>query len=226
MPSVLLIRHAQASYGAANYDQLSRLGRRQSRLLRDELRQRGVVPDRVATGTLRRQVVTAGLAASQGWPAAERDERWNEYRTDAILARHGDTEVRLEGQPERVSLPPTSQFQRILDTALLRWIAAAGSDQGPYTWAAFAEGALSAFEELAAGLRSGQTGAVFTSAGTIAAVCSALLGRADDLFVPLNRVQVNASVNRVIVGPTGSYLLNFNDHAHFERTGRAHVTYR
>ena len=45
-----LIRHAQASFGAADYDNLSELGHRQSAALGAALKRQGVVPDAVFIG--------------------------------------------------------------------------------------------------------------------------------------------------------------------------------
>ena len=42
MSELYLVRHAQASFGAANYDQLSDLGHQQSRWLGDHLGMRGM----------------------------------------------------------------------------------------------------------------------------------------------------------------------------------------
>ena len=47
MSQVLLVRHGQASWGSDDYDVLSDLGERQSRMLGEALAARGVVPDLV-----------------------------------------------------------------------------------------------------------------------------------------------------------------------------------
>jgi phosphohistidine phosphatase SixA len=61
---LFLVRHAQASFGTDDYDRLSDLGHQQSRWLGDYFAQRGLVFDRVVTGTLRRHRETlSGLAA-------------------------------------------------------------------------------------------------------------------------------------------------------------------
>ena len=54
MSVLLLVRHGQASFGAADYDRLSALGERQSRLVGEALAARGVRPDLVVRGSLRR----------------------------------------------------------------------------------------------------------------------------------------------------------------------------
>ncbi|HBD39143.1 MAG TPA: histidine phosphatase family protein, partial [Cupriavidus sp.] len=52
MATLFLVRHGQASFGAANYDCLSDTGRQQSRWLGEYFRDRGVQFRRVVAGTL------------------------------------------------------------------------------------------------------------------------------------------------------------------------------
>ena len=68
MSVVLLVRHGQASWGAADYDRLSSLGEQQSRVLGAALASRGVRPDLVVRGAMRRHRQTAeATAAGAGW---------------------------------------------------------------------------------------------------------------------------------------------------------------
>ena len=97
VPTVLLVRHGQASFGAEDYDVLSPAGVRQSALLAEALRRRGVEPARLVSGTLRRQTETAAAFAEFGEPAT--DERWNEYDANEVLTHHSQTETRLDGPP-------------------------------------------------------------------------------------------------------------------------------
>ena len=53
-----LIRHGQASFGAANYDKLSQLGHQQARWLGEYYRARGETFDALVTGDLVRHVET------------------------------------------------------------------------------------------------------------------------------------------------------------------------
>jgi hypothetical protein len=67
---------------------------------------------------------------------------------------------------------------------------------------------------------------VVTSGGAIAAIATALLDVADDVFVTFNRLGVNTGMSRVAVGRRGTTLVAFNEHAHLELSGTSHVTYR
>jgi broad specificity phosphatase PhoE len=69
VPSILLVRHGQASYGADDYDVLSEIGRRQAEVLAAEHARRGLSFDVIVSGGLRRQQGTAEvLARAAGTP--------------------------------------------------------------------------------------------------------------------------------------------------------------
>ena len=78
MSSILLVRHGQASFGAADYDDLSPTGHEQSRVLGAALAARGVRPDLLVTGRMRRHGQTAdGVLAGAGWDTpVEVDAGW------------------------------------------------------------------------------------------------------------------------------------------------------
>jgi len=61
----------------------------------------------------------------------------------------------------------------------------------------------------------------------IAGLAASLIGVPERAFVPLNRVSVNASITKVIVGSQGKTLVSYNDHSHLEDAGGDDlVTYR
>ena len=67
MPAVTLIRHGQASFGKANYDQLSELGYLQAHRLGISLKERDEPVDVVYVGAMQRHLQTAEtcLAAAE-----------------------------------------------------------------------------------------------------------------------------------------------------------------
>ncbi len=67
MGNLSLVRHGQASFGAADYDNLSELGRRQSVRLGEYFAGKGLQFESVITGTLKRHAQTwAGIAQGAG----------------------------------------------------------------------------------------------------------------------------------------------------------------
>lgn len=212
MPVVLLVRHGQASFGAADYDALSDVGRRQAQVVGAELARRGLRQPVASQGSLRRQRDTASLAlAAAGVDVvADLDPRWDEYDHLGLLSRY------LEPGLER---PASSrELQGLLDRALEAWIRDAGGG-----WTTWAGDRTAAVEDLASGLGRGRDAVVFTSGGVIAAVCAGLLGLQAGGVVALNRVMVNGGITKLVVGPSGTSLLSVNEHAHLDP---AEVTYR
>ena len=224
MPTVLLIRHAQASFGAVDYDVLSATGERQAEIVAGALARRGIEPSRVISGSMRRQIDTA--AALTG-PAPEVDRRWDEYDANDVLTHHSEAAVRLDGPAAQAGEPLTSKrFQAILEPALEAWIDVAEASPARQSWPRFSAAGAAALAELAAELGRGETAVVVTSGGTIAALAGGLLGAPALVFTRLNRVMVNASVTKVAIGAGGVNLVGFNDHSHLEEVDRELVTYR
>jgi broad specificity phosphatase PhoE len=227
LPSLLLVRHGQASFGGADYDVLSERGHAQVRALADDLQARCLRPSVVLSGSLNRQRDTAApLADALGAPL-EVDERWDEYATSDVLEHHSSTAVR-EDRPPGSDAPAVSsrEFQDLLEEALLGWIAAGEASPALEGWPTFAARVAGALGDLAARLGSGETGIACTSGGVLAAVCVALLGVPADRFVVFNRVTVNAGVTRVAAGRAGLTLVSFNEQAHLERSAEPLTTYR
>jgi broad specificity phosphatase PhoE len=225
LPTVLLIRHGQASFGEEDYDVLSATGERQAEIVAASLARRGYEPSRLIAGSLRRQIDTAAAFAGQ---APELDRRWDEYDPNDVLTHHSDSATRLGGSAAATAGEPltTKGFQAILDPALEAWIEMAHESPTRQSWPQFSGAGTEALAELADELGRGETAVVVTSGGTIAALAGALLGAPALAFPALNRVMVNASVTKIAIGAKGTSLIAFNDHSHLEEVDRALVTYR
>ena len=217
MPVVLLVRHGQASFGAADYDNLSDVGGEQSEVVGTELARRGLRDPVAVCGTLRRQRDTAGLALSAAGLRLEPvvDGRGDEYDHMDLLKRYIPPE-------EAASDGSSRGVQPLLDRALAAWVE--DGDEGG--WPAFSTGASDALTALAQELPSGHDAVVFTSGGVISAVCAQLLGGGAASVVALNRVTANGAITKLTLGRGGTSLVSFNDHAHFEGDGRRLLTYR
>ena len=90
MGVVYLVRHGQASFGAADYDQLSELGVTQAKVLGEALRTRLPRADSVVTGTMARHRQTADACLSALGVAVphQRMAGFNEYDHEEIIVRH------------------------------------------------------------------------------------------------------------------------------------------
>ena len=219
MGVLLLLRHGQGSMGTSDYDQLSELGRRQAGALGARLARADLSVGQVWCGGLARQRETArAVMAELGRPPSDlrTDVRLDEYDPLGVLG--ADT----AGDPFAAATTPATRraLQVTLDEALTRWIRGGAGYPEPH--GAFTARVDASITDLAA--VPGTTLAI-TSAGVIAVTCARLTGLADDRWPALARVVVNASITRLITGPTGTHLLTFNDHAHLE-SDRSLITYR
>jgi broad specificity phosphatase PhoE len=220
MGVLLLLRHGQASLGAANYDELSELGRRQARAAGDRLAGADLEIGHVVCGSLVRQrdtaqAVLAGLGRRMADLAVS--DRLDEYDHIGLLATH----------PSGISFEAATTdegnraVQPALEEAIARWAAGGGGDYRE-RHDEFTGRVLDAVGELSE--RPGTTLAV-TSGGVIAVACAQQLGLPLTHWPALARVLVNGSITKFVTGRSGTNLLTFNDHAHLE-SDRAMITYR
>ena len=184
MPVLLLVRHGQASFGAADYDVLSAVGRRQAEMVAASLAERGYHPARLLSGTLRRQRETAAAFAALGGPEIEIEEepRWDEFDPDDVLTHHSDSALRLQANGAAEPLTNAS-FQAALEPALAAWIAHAEHSSTAQTWPQFSGAGTAALSDLATELTPGQTAVVVTSDKAVysyAKTCGASVLRAHE----------------------------------------------
>ncbi len=221
MPTILLIRHGQASFGTDDYDRLSLRGFEQAGMTASSLAVRGLTPGRIISGSLRRQIETAVPAAATFGLDPEIDPRWNEYAMDQIISAHPGTPSVPTADGSPIS---SAAFQDILEVALGSWMSAGDQTTAPESWPHFRARVRRALHDLAATLEASNTALVFTSGGVIATVCAELMELSPTQLLLLNRVAVNGAVTKIAVGRRGLSLISVNDHAHLEGAGL--ITYR
>ncbi|MFY8135116.1 MAG: histidine phosphatase family protein [Aquimonas sp.] len=127
--SLIAIRHGQASYAAADYDQLSDAGYEQSRRLGRWLMQHAPVPERVVIGAMRRHRQTwealreAYVDAGIELPAPEVDADLNEFDHRAVLdgyaREHREASALFRVEPG-APVDPRRVLQQLL-AALTAW---------------------------------------------------------------------------------------------------------
>jgi broad specificity phosphatase PhoE len=230
MGVVYLVRHGQASFGAADYDQLSETGVAQARVLGEALRGRLPRVDAVITGTLarHRQTADACLAALGVEAGPRRLAGFNEFDHDVLIVRYAPRYadrtllVRdMAGTPD-----PRRAFQELFTQAVARWVGSRHDGEYTESWSAFRERCLRALDELIQELGASRTALVFTSGGPITAICQELLRIPDEHAFRLNWALANCGITKVVYGERGRFLSTLNEHGHFEGAQRALLTYR
>ncbi len=225
MGQLLLVRHGQASWGAEDYDVLSERGWEQSRLLGAALGARGITPDLVVSGSLRRHRETAeaclgAMGAAASGRAAEVDAGWDEFDHVAMLRR---LDAPFAGRE-----PSGPEFQEWFESATDRWTG--GAHDGDYAepFTEFTDRVGAALRRTAEAAGSG-TALVFSSGGPVSWAVASLLADEHDvagrLWRRLNPVCVNSGLTRLVTGRRGITLVSFNGHDHLDGVPDA-LTYR
>lgn len=235
MGEVYLVRHGQASFGAADYDQLSDLGHAQARQLGTWFGDCGLRFGRVVAGGLRRHRETA-TGVLETLPvslhperALEVDAGFNEYDHTEILTRHcpalADPEEtkRLLAQ----SSSPGRTVQRLFTEAMQRWLSSRHDEDYTESWNGFRGRCLKALWRIVENAGEARRIVVFTSGGPIAAICQSLLDLPDHRMIELNQSLVNSAVTKLLCQPGLVSLSYLNNFAHLERGGLADaISYR
>ncbi|MEY2689259.1 MAG: hypothetical protein RL375_3458 [Pseudomonadota bacterium] len=215
MGTTYLVRHGQASFGAADYDQLSALGTEQCRRLGRYWQARGVTFDAVYCGTLRRQQQTvAAIAEGLGqslsplsWPGL------NEYDSAALVqALHAGP------LPEVRDAEGTKLHFRLLRDALIAWMAGEISPLGLPRHADWLGGARATLDHITAHHAEARV-LVASSGGPISNLVGHLLGASPEAVVDLNLRIRNSAITELSTSRRGHRLLSFNHLPHLDAPG-------
>lgn len=230
MGAIYLIRHGQASFGSHDYDQLSSIGHAQARVLGASLKARGVVPELVISGSMKRHQETAlncleTLGCKRG---LELHQGVNEFNHENVIEvaepRYVDKLVMMgdmaaSGDPRRL-------FQSFFKGAVTRWVGGEHAHEYAESWADFRARCVAALADIVRQSPPKGTTLVFTSGGTISVICAHLLGLSDAQAFTLNWTLANAGVTKLLAGRDGLHLISINEHAHLEGGDPGLLTYR
>jgi broad specificity phosphatase PhoE len=237
---IYLVRHGQASLGAADYDNLSPLGEQQAVRLGEYFAARGVTFDAAYAGTLRRHSQTlAGIRTGLGLqgdclPKAKLDAGLNEYDSDAV--------IRAIATPEQIAAmqSPTSGEGYKQHFALLRrgigaWMRGESQPVGMSSYADFAGGVMRVLDEVRtlmwAANSTVNTVLISSSGGPLSSAVAQVLGLSHEAGIELNMRMRNTAVSELLVTPKRCVLLTFNTLPHLDypslddSAGRAIQTY-
>lgn len=231
MSSIYLVRHAQASFGADDYDQLSEKGHEQARILGAVLRER--IPQRalVFTGSQRRHKETAaGCLEAMGEASSPMHELrgFDEFDHNELLAR---LDPRYADRAQLVADimagdDPRKTFHQIFTRAVARWTSRAHDAEYTEPWPEFRRRVRAALDEVTTSLQPHQNALIFTSGGPISAICEELLHLPDSEAFRISWLLVNCSVTKLLLRRSGLSLSTLNEHAHFEGKQSEYLTYR
>ena len=216
MPELWLIRHAQASFGAADYDRLSDLGHAQSRALGQALARLGMVPDAVFIGAQRRHRETwDGINAALGLGEPGVLPGFNEFDFKGLLnARYG------ADRPADLHSDRKTHFRALRET-VLDWQAGRIAAP-PEAFDAFAARVRDARAQAVVG---GEKVMVVTSGGAIGFSVAELMGAPADAMIRLQLQIKNCAVTRIVATSGGEHLSTFNETPHIDSDNAHFLTY-
>lgn len=235
MSTLLVIRHGQASFGKADYDNLTPVGVEQAQLLGGWLAEGGPRIDKVYVGPRRRQRDTARhmTEASGGRiPAGELVPALDEYPAEAIMRQalprlmEVDEEAKEVFGGDPLGVPTDARrFQRVFERVMHRWVAGDPDLElgDTESFAAFAARCRAAYQEIVAASGRGVVVCAVTSAGPTSIACQMALELTDPVALKLSWVVANSAVTELRFRDDELTLVAFNSVPHLPRRL---VTYR
>jgi len=229
MSTLTLVRHAQASFFADHYDQLSELGERQARLLGQSWTRRQWSPDEVYVGPRQRHQQTAAAVATvvrrAGLPFPEPMTlgELDEYDLDGILCRlapglarenqdfAGLLERQRQGATER---DQARNFQQMFEPLLFHWQTAGEGLEDLESWPAFQGRVERCLRQLTDRPGHGRRVVAFTSGGFIGTAVQLVLGAPDRAALEINWRIRNAALTEFVFTRERFTLDAFNSVAH------------
>lgn len=218
MPSLFIVRHGQASFGADDYDVLSPTGHKQAEAVGRALAEQGVRPDVFIMGDMRRhretmQGILKGMGITGVTP--EVHAGLNEYDFGALNA----AKLRAQGLDEKAPIDRRTYFRTLRDV-VQEW----HRDEIPNPYETY-----SAFRDR---VEDARQHCMRDDAGTVLAVSSGgaigqMISRALDA-PPITQVKLqlqmkNCAVNRFVYSARNMYLHGFNETPHIDASNEAEM---
>lgn len=216
--TVVLVRHAQASFGSDDYDRLSPTGQTQACRLGEWMAESGIAPTTVVIGPRRRHrdtaercLATTGIDLPlQVMPELDEVDHVELLKRLRPDLRDGDAlraELRTHDDPQRA-------FQRIFEQAIARWMSGTYDDEYAVSWPGFRNHVQAALAQLAD--MKGPVWA-FTSGGPIGVLAGSAVGLPIEQGFRMSWPLLNTSLNRLRIGKRGATLVGYNAWPHLER---------
>ncbi|MFW8589952.1 histidine phosphatase family protein [Glaciecola sp. 2405UD65-10] len=212
MAQLFLVRHAQASFGAADYDNLSELGHLQSKLLGNYFSERDIQFDATITGSMKRHIQTKeGILASTQIGSAHIDEGWNEFDFDNIVRAY--LSIFPRQKPDEKA--PRSEWYKVLRNAMQAWSEGNLPSYKGESWAEFVGRVKDSAQMIQES--SHKNVLVVTSGGAMAIFLMTLLKCSVAQAINFNLQIKNTSVNQFYFNKGGFQLSSFNNVPHLDK---------
>ncbi|MBV32751.1 MAG: phosphoglycerate mutase [Porticoccaceae bacterium] len=229
MSELFLVRHAQASFGSSNYDQLSEIGMRQSEWLGGYFDSLRIHFDRLICGDMERHRQTLfGICNRMNLKVDDRIElcELNEYDfSDLILAfsnQFPENPRLLEVQADSSS---KEKHYRLLRDVLSAWGRNEIAEVGE-TWHVFSDRVFAARKQIQAIAKTGEKVLAIGSGGSNSTFMGQVLKTPIETIFDLNLQSKNTGINRYFYNQSKISLVGFNGTPHLEMPERfQYITY-
>ena len=231
MSEYILIRHGQASFGKANYDQLSELGKKQAFVLGEYLNKSFDSIQKVYIGGLQRhhetatEIQKAFQKAGRILPEFIINSDLNEHHGPQIVRKYfeqlklTDTAAAEYARNFDPSDPlQMKQYFKIFNRITLQWAKGEIEDPEIQSWAAFRDQTRRALQHIMENDNGGERILVITSGGPVASLCGESLGITEAKIIGLAQEIFNASYSQILRSREKLSLKNFNKHVYTDKS--------
>jgi broad specificity phosphatase PhoE len=240
MAAIYFIRHGQASFGKADYDQLSDKGNEQSKLL-GKFWQSMAAPDKVYSGDLLRhgQTLEHFLLGYQGKnPSVILHSGFNEFNHVDMLTCYDERWKSFAQMSASIGEQPNANkaFQKEFARAINRWVSGDHDNDYKESWEQFKKRCVGALhdvinQELTTkrtlnNVDHAQDICIFTSGGTISVIVQHVLGLSDEKALIVNQQLRNTSVTKLLFSEDNLSIDYLNNYSHLTSEGADWVTFR
>jgi len=255
MAAIYLIRHGQASFGAADYDQLSAKGNAQAHKL-GEYWQQLTAPDKYYSGDLLRHSQTAeqfvkGIATSTKDTSVKKTlavithSGFNEFNHVDVLTCYKpqwqDLEKMAKSLMKNNDLETNKAFQVEFSHAINRWVSGEHDKDYQETWPQFKARCIQALQDVIGQNSNGKADniqhlnrqgkpardiVIFTSGGTISILVQYILALTDQQTLMINQQMVNTGITKLLFSTNRLSLDYLNNYSHLSIAGDKWITYR
>lgn len=239
MGRLFLVRHAQASFLAQNYDQLSARGETQARLLGEHWAKHNVVFDRACSGPALRHRQTAQFVceayqkAGHDFPSPSVMEEFGEFQGDAVLSQSllellaNNDRIRefhglLQNSSEEVS--KRANFQRLFQAVISLWVNGEIAPPGVESWQDFCARVNRGLTAFLGKAKKGELGVIFTSGGPVSVAVQRALHLSPQDTLQIAWMPRNCSFSEFLFSGDRFMLSSFNSFPHLD--GESLLTYR
>ena len=240
MSAIYLIRHGQASFGKADYDQLSEKGNFQSQLL-GKFWQALPAPDKIFLGDLLRheQTLENFIEGHQGAkPSTVLHSGFNEFNHVDILTSYDAQWKNFALMASKTSQQPDANriFQKEFTLALKRWVSGKYDDDYIESWSQFKKRCITALQDVVNqelilikslnNINPTKNICIFTSGGTISVIIQHILGLTDENTLAIIQQLRNTGVTKLFFSKNKLTVDYLNNYAHLTQAGADWVTFK